>query len=86
MDKVALVTGAGSGIGKQSALALASAGYRVVLVGRRQDRLNEDDAAHRWDAVGAQAAACWCRTLALHPETRVSAPFRAETAAVTAAG
>lgn len=41
MDKVALVTGAGSGIGKQSSLALANAGYKVVLVGRRQDRLQE---------------------------------------------
>lgn len=40
-DKVALVTGAGSGIGRQSALALAEAGYAVVLVGRRQDALEE---------------------------------------------
>ncbi|MBT4980725.1 MAG: SDR family oxidoreductase [Gemmatimonadetes bacterium] len=40
-DKVALVTGAGSGIGRHSALALAEAGYAVVLVGRRQDALEE---------------------------------------------
>ncbi len=40
-DKVALVTGAGSGIGCHSALALAEAGYAVVLVGRRQDALEE---------------------------------------------
>ena len=40
-DKVALVTGAGSGIGRHSALALAKAGYAVILVGRRQDALHE---------------------------------------------
>jgi NAD(P)-dependent dehydrogenase (short-subunit alcohol dehydrogenase family) len=33
--KVALVTGAGSGIGRVSAIALAGAGFRVVLAGRR---------------------------------------------------
>ncbi|MFZ2220892.1 MAG: SDR family oxidoreductase [Rhodoferax sp.] len=37
--KVALVTGAGSGIGKAAALALLKAGYHVVLTGRRQDAL-----------------------------------------------
>jgi NAD(P)-dependent dehydrogenase (short-subunit alcohol dehydrogenase family) len=37
--KVAIVTGAGSGIGKASALALAREGYAVVLAGRRKDAL-----------------------------------------------
>jgi NAD(P)-dependent dehydrogenase (short-subunit alcohol dehydrogenase family) len=37
--KVALVTGAGSGIGKATALALAKAGYAVVLAGRRKEAL-----------------------------------------------
>ena len=37
--KVAIVTGAGSGIGKAVALALADAGYRVALAGRRADAL-----------------------------------------------
>jgi NAD(P)-dependent dehydrogenase (short-subunit alcohol dehydrogenase family) len=41
MSKVALITGAGSGIGKAVALALASAGYELVLVGRRNDKLEE---------------------------------------------
>ena len=37
--KVALVTGAGTGIGKHSALALLREGYAVVLAGRRKDLL-----------------------------------------------
>jgi NAD(P)-dependent dehydrogenase (short-subunit alcohol dehydrogenase family) len=37
---IALVTGAGSGIGRACALALLEAGYSVVLVGRRGDALN----------------------------------------------
>jgi NADP-dependent 3-hydroxy acid dehydrogenase YdfG len=40
-NKVAVVTGAGSGIGKASALALLNAGYSVALAGRRADLLNQ---------------------------------------------
>jgi NAD(P)-dependent dehydrogenase (short-subunit alcohol dehydrogenase family) len=41
MPKVAVVTGAGSGIGRAVALELLTADYRVVLAGRRADRLDE---------------------------------------------
>jgi len=41
MNKVALVTGAGSGIGRETAGALAAAGFHVVLSGRRQSALDE---------------------------------------------
>lgn len=40
-SKVAIVTGAGSGIGKAAALALIKDGYRVVLAGRRLAPLTE---------------------------------------------
>ena len=39
--KVAWITGAGTGIGASSALALAAAGMRVVLSGRRAEQLSE---------------------------------------------
>jgi NAD(P)-dependent dehydrogenase (short-subunit alcohol dehydrogenase family) len=41
ISKVALITGAGSGVGRESALALAAEGYTVVLAGRRADALAE---------------------------------------------
>jgi len=38
-NKMAIVTGAGSGIGRACALALVREGARVALVGRRKDRI-----------------------------------------------
>jgi len=45
MKKVAIVTGAGSGIGRASALALVKAGFHVALAGRRADALEATRAA-----------------------------------------
>jgi NAD(P)-dependent dehydrogenase (short-subunit alcohol dehydrogenase family) len=44
-SKIALVTGAGSGIGRAVSLALCSAGYSVVLAGRRAAELEKTAAA-----------------------------------------
>jgi NAD(P)-dependent dehydrogenase (short-subunit alcohol dehydrogenase family) len=44
-QRVALVTGAGTGVGKAVALALSRAGYTVVLAGRRREPLDETAAA-----------------------------------------
>jgi NAD(P)-dependent dehydrogenase (short-subunit alcohol dehydrogenase family) len=53
LQKVALVTGAGTGIGKAVALALMKDGYATVLAGRRQDKLEET--ANEGKATGAKS-------------------------------
>ena len=40
-DRVAIITGAGSGVGRSAALALLKGGYKVTLVGRRVEALEE---------------------------------------------
>ncbi len=51
--KIALITGAGTGVGKAAALALAKEGYSLVLTGRRKEPLEEVAAAAQ--ASGAKA-------------------------------
>lgn len=47
--KVAIVTGAGSGVGRSVALALLGDGYQVALAGRREEALQETAAASAGD-------------------------------------
>ena len=51
-NKIALVTGAGTGIGKAAAFALAEDGFIVVLAGRRLEPL---------EAVAAEIGRASCR-------------------------
>jgi NADP-dependent 3-hydroxy acid dehydrogenase YdfG len=39
LAKIAMVTGAGSGIGSQASIALANSGYKMILAGRRRETL-----------------------------------------------
>jgi NAD(P)-dependent dehydrogenase (short-subunit alcohol dehydrogenase family) len=55
-EKIALVTGAGSGIGKHVALALLQDGYSVVLAGRRREPL---------EATALQGKASGARSLVM---------------------
>jgi NADP-dependent 3-hydroxy acid dehydrogenase YdfG len=63
-DKVAVVTGASSGIGKAIALALAGEGVRVCLVGRKLDTLEDVAKAAQRHLLRARA----CRADLTHDE------------------
>ena len=57
-DKVAIVTGAGQGIGRGIALALAREGAVVAVAGRTESKLVET--ANMIEAVGGRALAVRC--------------------------
>jgi len=67
-DRIAIVTGAGTGIGKAVALALLADGYSVVLAGRRKDLL---------EAAATEGKASDSRTLVV--PTDVSDPASVRT-------
>ena len=70
--KIALVTGAGSGVGKATALALAKAGFRLALAGRRLDAL---------EATGTEAGLagenCLCHSTDVADPASVDALYAA---------
>jgi NAD(P)-dependent dehydrogenase (short-subunit alcohol dehydrogenase family) len=54
-QKIAVVTGAGTGVGRAAALNLMKGGFTVVLVGRRKDKL--DEVAKEGAATGGKSLA-----------------------------
>jgi NAD(P)-dependent dehydrogenase (short-subunit alcohol dehydrogenase family) len=74
-DKVCVITGASSGLGRESARALAAAGAQVVLAARNRDALAEAD---RWIHTEVPAA----RTSTVHLDLTSLAGVRAAAAAI----
>ena len=55
MTKIAMITGAGSGVGRAVAIHLSQAGWSTVLVGRKKDALEETAKALKGDTLVAPA-------------------------------
>ena len=55
MTKIAMITGAGSGVGRAVALGLAQAGWATALVGRKREALEETAAQIKGDTLVAPA-------------------------------
>ena len=66
--KIALITGAGTGVGKAAALALAKEGYSLALAGRRKEPLEE---------VAAAAQAAGAKTLVVQADVGNQAEVKA---------
>jgi len=66
-DRIAIVTGAGTGIGKHAALALLREGYAVALAGRRKDLL---------DATATEGKSSGSRTLVVRTDVGDPASVR----------
>jgi NAD(P)-dependent dehydrogenase (short-subunit alcohol dehydrogenase family) len=70
VQRIALVTGAGSGIGRAAAVALAKDGFTVVLAGRRADALAETA-----QSISAAAGSCLAVPTDIADPTSVGALF-----------
>jgi NAD(P)-dependent dehydrogenase (short-subunit alcohol dehydrogenase family) len=67
-SRIALITGAGTGVGKSAVLALAREGYAVALTGRRKELLEE---------VAAEAQALGAKTLVVQADVGDPAQVKA---------
>jgi NAD(P)-dependent dehydrogenase (short-subunit alcohol dehydrogenase family) len=67
-QKIAVVTGAGTGVGRAAALNLMKAGFTVVLVGRRKDKLDE---------VAKEGAASGGKSLSISTDVKDPAAIKA---------
>ena len=70
MNKTAVITGAGSGVGRATALLLARLGWRCVILGRRESTLKETV------ALAGQAADVAATTLVVAPPSPPQTLYR----------